>query len=172
LAATHRDLERDVREGRFREDLFYRLHVLRLQLPPLRERVADIAPLSRFLLARICVRLGVRSLSIADEALRVLEQHAWPGNVRELNNVLERAAVLRVASPLPISADELRAALGVITAAPRGGMIEKVAAVERASIIAALDESGGKKSHAAQLLGISRPTLDKKIAELGIVVPK
>src|SRR4029078_6613580 len=91
VAATHRELEADVRTGRFREDLFYRLAVIRIKIPPLRERAEGVAALARALLARTARALGRRDPGIADDALAALRGWRWPGNVRELGNVLERA---------------------------------------------------------------------------------
>jgi len=172
VAATHRDLEAAVRERRFREDLYYRLAVLRLHLPPLRERPEDLPPLARVLATRIAAHLGRRPVEIDAAAMGVLERWPWPGNVRELANVLERALVLR---PLdensPLGADEIAAALGEPprAALPAGATLaDKVAALERVEIESALRRARGVKSRAAQALGLSRPTLDKKIADLGI----
>ena len=176
VAATHRDLESDVRAGRFREDLFYRLAVIRIRIPPLRERPEDVEPLARALLARTAAALGRRDVGIADDALEALRGCRWPGNVRELGNVLERALVLRPpATTGPISADEVATSLddghgepGV----PAGGttLSSKVDALERAEIEAALRRARGVKARAAQALGLSRPTLDKKLADLDIDV--
>ena len=175
VAATHRELEADVRAGRFREDLFYRLAVIRIRIPPLRERPEDIAPLARALLARTAAALGRRDVGIADDALEALRGCRWPGNVRELGNVLERALVLRAPGATgPLTADEVAASLDE---APRerplaGGttLASKVDALERAEIEAALRRARGVKARAAQALGLSRPTLDKKLADLDIDV--
>ena len=112
VAATHRDLEADVRAGRFREDLFYRLAVIRIRVPPLRERPEDVEPLARALLARTAAALGRRDVGIGDDALEALRGWRWPGNVRELANVLERALVLRAPGATgPLSADEVATSL-------------------------------------------------------------
>ena len=112
VAATHRDLEADVRAGRFREDLFYRLTVIRVRVPPLRERPDDVEPLARALLAPRGARAGAPDVGIADDALEALRGWRWPGNVRELGNVLERALVLRAPGETgPLSADEVAASL-------------------------------------------------------------
>jgi DNA-binding NtrC family response regulator len=175
VAATHRDLEADVRAGRFREDLFYRLAVIRIKIPPLRERPADVEPLARALLARTAAALGRRDPGIADDALEALRGWRWPGNVRELGNVIERALVLRPPGTAgPISADEVSASLDESPrepAAAAGGdssLASKVDALERAEIETALRRARGVKARAAQALGVSRPTLDKKMADLDI----
>jgi two-component system response regulator AtoC len=94
IAATARDLDREVAEGRFREDLFYRLNVIRIHIPPLRDRRQDIAPLAEHFLARHAARLGGKVSGLTEEAIRELEDSPWPGNVRELENAIERAVVL------------------------------------------------------------------------------
>src|SRR5207244_2721468 len=94
IAATNRDLESDVRDGRFREDLFFRMNVIAIRLPPLRERAADLPALTDHILASVAARHRRGSLALAPEARRVLDAYAWPGNVRELVNTLERAVVL------------------------------------------------------------------------------
>jgi transcriptional regulator with GAF, ATPase, and Fis domain len=185
VAATHRRLEAEVAAGRFREDLFYRLNVIRIELPPLRERRADIAPLARTLLARAAARVGCADPGLTPAGMEALARAPWPGNARELGNVLERALVLRdpgARGPLDEDeiADALPAPLPPPAAVPAAGaaparaaagdpaLPDKVAALERAEIVAALQAARGVKARAAKQLGISRPTLDKKIADLGI----
>jgi transcriptional regulator with GAF, ATPase, and Fis domain len=177
VAATHRDLEADVRAGRFREDLFYRLAVIRIKVPPLRERPEDGEPLTHALLARTAAALGRRDPGIAADAVAALRRWRWPGNVRELGNAIERALVLRAPDATgPISADEVAASIDEgprEPAAPvRDGstLSSKVDALERAEIEAALRKARGVKARAAQALGLSRPTLDKKLADLDIDV--
>jgi transcriptional regulator with GAF, ATPase, and Fis domain len=175
VAATHRALEDDVRRGRFREDLFYRLAVIRIKIPPLRERPEDVEPLARALLARTAAALGRRDVGLAEEAIEALRRWRWPGNVRELGNVLERALVLRApATAGPISAGEIASSLDEAPRAPAAAagatLASKVDALERAEIEAALRKARGVKARAAQALGLSRPTLDKKMADLDIDV--
>ena len=176
VAATHRDLEADVRTGRFREDLFYRLAVIRVRVPPLRERPEDVEPLARALLARAALALGRRDVGLGDDALEALRGWRWPGNVRELANVLERALVLRPPGETgPLSADEVASSLddgpARRAAAPAAASLaSKVDALERAEIETALRRARGVKARAAQALGLSRPTLDKKMADLDIDV--
>jgi DNA-binding NtrC family response regulator len=180
VAATHRDLDAEVRAGRFREDLFYRLAVIRIRLPPLRDRAEDVALLAPGLLSRIAMSMGRRSPGLDDAALAALGRWRWPGNVRELGNVIERALVLRAPDAVgPLAASEILAALGDSPGGAAGSgnaaeagegapLADKVAALERAEIEAALRRARGVKSRAAEALGLSRPTLDKKIADLGI----
>ncbi len=179
VAATHRDLEQEVAAGRFRQDLFFRLNVLRIPLPPLRERLEDLPALARVLLARTADRLGRRCPVLDATAERALGRWRWPGNARELGNVLERLLVLREPEDQsPVDAAEVNTALGrepadardpgASGAAEDAPLAEKIARLERKEIEAALRRARGVKSHAARALGVSRPTLDKKIAELGI----
>jgi len=176
VAATHRDLVADVKSRLFREDLYFRLNVVSLVLPPLRERREDIPLLARFLLDRIAARLGLRSPGLAPDGEAALSSWEYPGNVRELANVLERILVLRdPRDPGAIDRDDVMAAIGFamrpshVSACPADDRLsDAVARVEKQNIEAALRRARGVKSHAARILGISRPTLDKKIAELGI----
>jgi len=176
VAATHRDLADDVKERLFREDLFFRLNVLAITLPPLRERRDDIPLLGRVLLEHIAARLGLRSPGLTPEAEATLAAWEYPGNVRELGNVLERVLVLREArDPGPIDRDDVMAALGCalrvsssVQAGAEDRLADAVARAEKSNIEAALRRARGVKSHAARILGISRPALDKKIADFKI----
>ncbi|KWA21017.1 sigma-54-dependent transcriptional regulator [Burkholderia territorii] len=173
VAATHRDLAEAVASGTFREDLFYRLNVIPLHLPPLAERVADILPLAAHFLERAA---GARPLHLTNDAQRALLGHRWPGNVRELRNVMERAAAL---APGPaITAADL--ALGAATAAGAHAddalpaflfdlpLPDALAAVERAAILRALERANGNRAEAARQLGIGRQSLYARMANLGI----
>jgi len=176
IAATSHDLERRVAEGAFRADLFYRLNVIPISIPPLRERLSDLPMLAEVMLEQIAVSAGVIPCELAPQALDVLAAHPWPGNVRELRNVLERVSALSdgarltasdVANVLPGGGAGKGAALpNVATIRPLG---EATADAERSAIRAALHVSGGNKSEAAKLLGISRAKLYDKIGRLGEV---
>jgi transcriptional regulator with GAF, ATPase, and Fis domain len=176
VAATHRDLVADVKARLFREDLYFRLNVVTLMLPPLRERRDDIPLLARVLVDRTAARLGLRSPGLGADAEAALSSWEYPGNVRELANVLERILVLRdPRDPSPIDRDDVMAAIGFamrssprVVASSDDRLSDAVARVEKQNIEAALRRARGVKSHAARILGISRPTLDKKIAELSI----
>jgi len=177
VTATHRDLEADVKSGRFREDLLFRLNVVQILVPPLRQRKRDIPLLTRTLLTRAANRLGVRVPELSNSAFEALATWDFPGNIRELGNVLERILVLRdPVDPSTIDANDVRAALGrdpsPMTDPPEGSgdetLAESVARLERRRIEAALRKARGVKLQAAKLLGISRPTLDKKISDLQI----
>jgi len=168
LAATARDLEAEVRAGRFREDLFYRINVVVIELPPLRDRREDIAPLARHFVARLAQRFG-RPLSLSEDALAWLEQQEWPGNVRELENAVERAAVLSRKEIL--EAGEFRSeAPRASELAPSEGesLSEVVAAAERQAIASALRAANGNRREAAKQLGVSLRTLFYKIDRYGI----
>ena len=177
VAATHRDLAADVKSRLFREDLYFRLNVISLVLPPLRDRRDDIPLLARVLLDRTAARLRLRAPELTDDAEAALSSWEYPGNVRELANVLERILVLRdPRDPGAIDRDDVLAALGCAMVEPSRAsaaaaddrLSNAVARVEKQNIEAALRRARGVKSHAARILGISRPTLDKKIADLDI----
>jgi DNA-binding NtrC family response regulator len=177
VAATNHDLERAVKVGGFREDLFYRLNVLSLRLPPLRERGEDLSFLIEHFLGRLCAKTGASVSGISPEAMRLLLAHEWRGNVRELENVLHRAVVL-AEGPLLRAAD-LPASVGGGQAAAADGAsaypltlaasVERtVERVERALIQAALMETGGNQTAAADSLGINRKTLFNKLRLYGL----
>jgi two-component system response regulator AtoC len=169
LAATARELSAEVAAGRFRDDLFYRLHVIAIHLPPLRERREDIAPLARFFAARLGSRFGT-PVALSEAALGWVEAQPWPGNVRELENAIERAAVLS-RKPLlgPEDFDTPRAAPR--GADPSGSEVTlriAVEAAERAAIRSALESSVGNRRAAAARLGISLRSLFYKIHSYGL----
>jgi len=171
IAATHRDLEKDVREGRFREDLYYRLRVVEIVMPPLRERLEDVAALSTKLLADLATRLGRKPIALSPAALAALSRHRFPGNVRELRNVLERAAVL--ATGPAIAPDDLglvETAVQPSEAAHSFAEAKRAAATEfeRGYLIAALQRHGGNISRTAEAIGIVRQSLQQKMRELGL----
>jgi len=186
IAATNHDLEARVAQARFREDLFHRLNVIRLRLPPLRERREDIAPLARHFLAKSARELGVEAKRLSEAALKQLAAQDFPGNVRQLENLCHWLTVM--APSLTIEAGDLPAELraGAAPAATsweaalakeveallsRGetGVLEALARrFEKALITRALAHTGGRRIEASQLLGLGRNTLTRKIQELGI----
>jgi DNA-binding NtrC family response regulator len=166
LAATARDLEAETRAGRFREDLFYRINVVAIELPPLRKRRDDIAPLSRLFAARLAQRFA-RPLALSDATLAWLAQQDWPGNVRELENAIERAAVLSNREKLDPE-DFAVDARGSTHDARVGSLSDATAAAERQAITAALAATNGNRRAAAKSLGVSLRTLFYKIERLGI----
>jgi DNA-binding NtrC family response regulator len=173
VAATHRDLQAMVADGRFREDLLYRLSVIRTELPPLRERPDDIEQLVLHFAAQFGEEIGRRVERIAPEVLGVLRSYRWPGNVRELRNVVERALVLGDGTSIVL--DDLPPELlhsappgaATLPAAPLG-TVRTLEQLERDAIAAALDATGGNKARAAALLGIDRTTLYRKLKDLDI----
>ncbi len=192
LAATHRDLDAEVRAGRFREDLLYRLRVVPIALPPLRERPEDIPTLAEHFVARYAEELGTGPRWLADATLRRLSEYDWPGNVRELENAVKRALVLSTGEVL--SPDDL-----AFLSAPAGDAkakapsLEALVAAEVAAALAApgandlhprllerferplleavLAHTGGNQLRAAAILGINRNTLRKRMVELGLARP-
>lgn len=171
VAATNRDLEVQVREGRFRADLMYRMKVFQIQVPPLRERREDIAGLAQYFLAQLANRYGRAQLALDGSALAALERHDWPGNVRELRNVLERAALMQRTGSL----SEATLNLGPATrTGPSSVQPQDVAAgmsldsMERGHLQRALEASGRNVSKAAALLGISRDTLRYRMERHGL----
>jgi two-component system response regulator FlrC len=161
LATTNRNLQDMVSEGAFREDLFYRLNVFPLHVPPLRERARDIVPLARHFVARMAQGRAPR---FTPEAEAVLRSHAWPGNVRELENTIQRALIFASgdtigAADIVLSAPALRAAPGADAAAT------DIKSLEREHILATLREVGGSRKLAVQRLGISERTLRYKLQQ-------
>ena len=169
VAATNRDLEKMVAEGTFREDLYFRLNVVAIQLPPLRDRPGDIPLLAARFLAELANENGVRQPALAPETLDALAAYPWPGNVRELRNTVERMIVLAHGDIL--TPRDLPPAIRSAIARPRGGGTAlpeglTLGDAERRLIVAALEATGGNRVQAAKRLGISRRTLHRKINEL------
>jgi len=165
VAATNKDLINEVREGRFREDLYYRLNVISITLPPLRERRDDIEPLARHFLKSSTRRMKKDVHGFDDDALQALLQYDWPGNVRELENVMERAVILARGGMITIGLLPLGARREALPASTGAALLVALDEIERQHITAVLKETGFHKSRAAEILGISRKTLDRKIAE-------
>jgi DNA-binding NtrC family response regulator len=183
IAATHRDLEAEVAAGSFREDLYYRLNVVEISLPPLRERMEDLPMLVERFLVRLAERLGREKKGISSEALSALARHSWPGNVRELRNSVEQAAVL-AAGPVislddlpPLARGSLRAQdLGASELADGSGAgvsfaeakRQQIEQFERAFLLSALRAHEGNVSRTALAIGMARQSLQQKIRELGL----
>lgn len=190
IAATNKRLQEEIEAGRFREDLYYRLNVVQLTIPPLRERIGDVPALCRHLLARIAEQPGLRSLGLTDHALALLMQHDWPGNVRQLQNALFRAAVLCEGDALtPHDFPQITARIGARAATPSNGTaalrqphregagitlfegdghVRQLAEIEADVIRLAIGHYRGRMTEVARRLGIGRSTLYRKLAELGI----
>src|SRR5262245_12234536 len=165
LAATNRDPEHSVRDGRLREDLYYRLNVFHLHVPPLRERREDIAPLAARFIAFYAEQNGREIEGLTNEALNALERYEWPGNVRELRNAIERAVVLARGSAIELSDLPQRVArpVVVIERGRFGRGVEPLEEMERRAIMEALEAFGNNKTQAARALGISLKTLHNKL---------
>lgn len=197
IAATHVPLREAVLQGRFREDLYYRINVAEIQLPPLRQRGDDVLLLAQLFLERHCARLGRPRMALSARARRILQEYAWPGNVRELNNEMERAAALtpgeqvdaqdlsprlreeagRVGARFAREGDAQAAAQGSPDGlsregtAPEGGMTPdggclRLDVMERRHVLLALERAGGSRRQAAELLGLTREGLRKKLLRL------
>jgi DNA-binding NtrC family response regulator len=166
LAATNRDLEAEVAAGHFREDLYYRLNVLSISVPPLRERRDDVALLAEHMRARFAAELGLDSPGFEAEALEQLRAHAWPGNVRELKNTVERALLHAREGYITANDLGLVAGDGTLSAGALEGLT--LEAAERVLIERALERCGGNRSQAARELGVNRVTLYKKLRAWGI----
>jgi DNA-binding NtrC family response regulator len=172
VAATNRDLERNVREGRFREDLYYRLNVIRLQIPPLRERPEDVPALAEAFLVRFAAELKRGELAFAPETLHVLQAYAWPGNVRQLKNAIERMAVLARADVLtPDLLPPEITGKPAATEAAEGDAAdlsyrEALVQFKRRLIQQSLARAGGNQTKAAEALGLQRTYLNRLIKEL------
>ena len=172
LSATHRDLGELVAAGRFREDLFFRINVIELRVPALRERMSDIPELAILITARFAARMGMAPPALSDEAMEMLAAHDYPGNVRELENVIERALTLCDGGTIRPGDIELRPTLGQEDESgpdQRSGTLpDRLEDIERASIQRALEEARYNKTAAARALGISFRALRYRIKKLGI----
>ncbi|MGK7344199.1 MAG: sigma-54-dependent transcriptional regulator [Candidatus Nitrospinota bacterium M3_3B_026] len=176
IAATNQDLEELIRAGRFREDFYYRLNIITIHIPPLRERREDIPLLASRFMERYAAEDGRPVRSISGEAMRLLENHYWRGNVRELENVIERAVVLASGSTIEAEnlPDEVRfaepAAGGGVSDIPENGidLEDAVSSLEKDLLTRALDKARGKKKEAARLLNLSFRSFRYKLAKYGI----
>jgi transcriptional regulator with GAF, ATPase, and Fis domain len=169
VAATNRDLQAAIAEGRFREDLFYRLNVFPIEVPPLRERREDIPLLVEYFVDRYGSKAGKKVTTIAKKSMELLQSYGWPGNIRELQNVIERSVIISDSENLAVDESWLAGRSSADTTSPP--LTEKLAAQEREMIEAALAETQGRVSGprgAAARLGIPQSTLDSKIKALRI----
>jgi two-component system response regulator HydG len=166
ISATNRDLQQAVREGKFREDLYYRLNVVHIAVPPLRERLEDIPALTDYYLKKIASDKGRPALRISEEAMRFLKRREWPGNVRELINALESAIVtcegsLIGAGDFPSETTDMSN-----QEASTGGSLARL---EQSEILNSLEQFHGNKTRAAEYLGINRKTLREKMQKYGLL---
>ena len=167
ITATNRDLLQEVQERRFREDLYYRLHVFPIALPPLRLRLDGLPDLIEYLITQISEQISQPGLTVAPDALQALCQYTWPGNIRELQNILERAAIL---SKGQITRTELP---DIITSQARASAVDSgsdtnLKGLERAAILETLAACGNNRRLAAEQLGISKRTLQYRLKEYGL----
>jgi transcriptional regulator with PAS, ATPase and Fis domain len=165
VSSSNRDLRKAVAEGKFREDLFYRLSVVRIDLPPLRERLGDIPLLVAHFIAMYSTSLKKRIRGVHPDAMDLLARYPWPGNIRELENVIERAMIMAESGD-EILPDDLP--LEFRDALPEPEPMAEVTNAERDLIVRTLRDCGGNRSLAARKLGIGRRTLYDKLARLGI----
>jgi two-component system, NtrC family, nitrogen regulation response regulator NtrX len=174
VVATHRDLEARVREEKFRQDLFHRIHVFPLLLPPLRERRDDIPALVEHFAAQVCAQNGWKPVPFTADAIEALQSHSWPGNVRELRNMVERLMLLATDGRVDLATVQMAlpktstSAGGAPVAIGAGALADRVQAFEREVILAELKRSHQNMSLAAKALGLERSHLYKKAEQLGI----
>ena len=186
IATSNRDLKQMVAEGTFREDLYYRLNVFPIHVPPLRERLEDVPELAEVILNRLCYRFGRPMVRIATSARKTLVTYAYPGNVRELHNVLERALILSNGAEVDATDilfdDDTSSFEGATTQNATVSSVKialaegaTLAEIEQQVILSALDEYDGNRTHASQILGISVRTLRNRLREYreqGIFIPE
>ena len=166
IAATNRDLAQMASEKQFREDLYFRLNVFPIRIPPLRERHGDVELLVRHYMDKYAQRMNKRIDSIPQETMAALDSYFWPGNIRELQNLIERSVILTAGNILQVQLDDLQQSTPI--SSPMAGTLEDV---ERQRILEALQESGaviGGRNGAAVRLGLKRTTLLSKMQKLGI----
>ncbi len=163
IAATNRDLQRQVEEGKFRQDLWFRINVVRIVLPPLRQRRGDVPLLAQYFLKKYNERYHQQTRLLPD-GLRALEDYTWPGNVRQLQHMIERLVILAPNGRI----DERAVRDAIAATAPRERPVETLAAAEEEQIRRVLEATGGNKSRAARILGIERKTLYRKLERMGL----
>jgi two-component system response regulator PilR (NtrC family) len=174
LSATHRKLDELVKAGKFREDLYYRINVIELRVPPLRERIDDVPLLIEMLLTKVSKQIGVTQPAVGDDAMDLLLDYPYPGNVRELENILERAVTLCTGNTIHADDIQLRPGVGgfalpaVVDEMAADGLEGQLAHIERDAIIKALEQTRYNKTRAAELLGISFRQLRYRVKKLGI----
>jgi DNA-binding NtrC family response regulator len=177
VAATHRDLTADIRAGKFREDLYYRLKVISIRIPPLRERPGDVLPLAEWLLAKHAAEAGRAAPVLSEPVKQALQRYSWPGNVRELSNVMERFVLLAGDGVDLCDLPEELMGSGIAPAAAAVtdtddlfglSYSDAVSAARRLIVLRALEEAGGHQTRAAERLGVTQPYLSRLVKQLGI----
>jgi transcriptional regulator with PAS, ATPase and Fis domain len=175
ILATNEDLSRAVTDGRFRQDLFYRINVINVELPPLRERISDIPLLARHFLETVCEEAGKHVSDFAEDALTALRRYSWPGNVRELQNVVERAVLLGKGSIVTLDDLPTHVTVGApvtVQSASASSLKEAMDAPERQIILETLQANNWNRNATAEALGINRTTLYKKMKRLRLQDPR
>ena len=183
IATTNRDLQQSVEKKEFRQDLYFRLNVVPVHVPPLRERREDIAELAGEFMRRFARKHGVHVKGFTDAALKTLRQHDWPGNVRELQNVIERAVILCGENGMlepehlgmataPTDNSPAGSSANFLTGYDGNGELLTLAEMEKRHILAAMNRCGGNRTHAAKLLDMSIRTLRNKLHEINGTSPK
>jgi Nif-specific regulatory protein len=176
IAATNRNLEEAINQGKFRKDLYFRLHVVQIEVPPLRDRLEDVPLLAEFFLSRYTLQTARPPRSISERAMNRLREYHWPGNVRELQNTIERAVILGrddVIEEKDIQFSSLESPMEQSTATNLSSLPSNISLgeLEQQHILRTLDETGWNKSQAAQILGIERSTLDRKLKKYKVQRP-
>jgi transcriptional regulator with PAS, ATPase and Fis domain len=176
ILATNENLSKAVAEGRFRQDLYYRINVINVELPSLRDRISDIPLLAQHFLESVCQETGKKVAGFSEEALAVLQRHRWPGNVRELQNVVERAVLLGKSDRIGLEdlPNQISATADVVLPGPKTGrtLKEALEGPERQIIMEVLKSNNWNRNATADLLGINRTTLYKKMKRLGLDRPQ
>jgi transcriptional regulator with PAS, ATPase and Fis domain len=163
IAATNRELQKLVEEGKFREDLWYRIAVIRIQVPPLRERRGDIPLLAQYFVERSNSRFNTEA-KLTESGLKALEEYTWPGNVRQIQHMIERLCILAQDGRI----DRAAVAAAIQSMEPREQSGDSLADTEKEQIRKVLSAAGGNKSRAAKILGIERKTLYRKLERMGL----
>ncbi|MGQ9609837.1 MAG: sigma-54-dependent transcriptional regulator [bacterium] len=171
IAATNKNLEEAIREGTFREDLYYRINVVPIYVPPLRERKEDIPDLVKYFIKKFSGKSGNRVKDISDEAIELLMSYDWPGNVRELENTIERSMVLADGEVILPEHLTLPTKIVINHDSPKSGKLAELEMLEKKYILEALEQAGWVRTKAAAILGIKRPTLNYKMEKHGITAP-
>jgi transcriptional regulator with GAF, ATPase, and Fis domain len=170
IAATNRDLDREVAEGRFREDLFYRLNIFPIRIPPLRERPEDISPLVWSFIADLSEKMGRQIKRISENDMRRFQQYPWPGNVRELRNVIERAMILSREGTLKVDLSHGETSAESSSSEQDNGLLT-LDEVQRRHIVKVLGQTNGRvrgPAGAAEILGLKPSTLESRMKKLGV----
>jgi len=171
ISATNQDLQSAIQSGKFRSDLFYRLNVVPIYIPPLRERKEDLIPLVDYFLKKFSAKYQKRITNISPEVMASFSNYNWPGNIRELENVLERMILMSETATLGLDhlPGEIRGAISTISTPTLKEKVDTISQVtEKQMIIDALNKTNQNRTRAAKLLGISRRTLQNKIKEYGL----